>query len=194
MGDTDCGGNWVLFWWVGLSKSWIQFAVDGLDCDPSLFFDLRPNYGRGNEDNGDLLQKVQCHTPCPWPCSRPPRIHVSTRDSWTLMGKCRSVSWEVTAPFSWALLCTTFVFALLCKFWWLSGGVNGDLLQKGLTHTQVCCTQSANPCGRPLLTCTSAGDTQTLKGRSGSVSVGSPGAHKFYLSSPSISGGYGVWF
>ena len=34
------------------------------------------------------------------------------------------------------------------------------------------------PCGRPLLTCTSAGDTQTLKGRPGSVSVGSPGAHK----------------
>ena len=30
----------------------------------------------------------------------------------------------------------------------------------------------------PLLTRTSAGDTQTLKGRSGSVSVGSPGAHK----------------
>ena len=25
---------------------------------PSLLFDLRPNYGGGNEDNGDLLQKV----------------------------------------------------------------------------------------------------------------------------------------
>ena len=35
------------------------------------------------------------------------------------------------------------------------------------------------PCGRPLLTHTSARDTQTLKGRSGSVSVGSlgPGLH-----------------
>ena len=57
----------------------------------------------------------------------------------------------------------------------------------GLTATSskratpiVCCTPSPCPCGRPLLTHTSAGDTQTLKGRSGSVSAGSlgPGAHK----------------
>ena len=33
-------------------------------------------------------------------------------------------------------------------------------------------------CGRPLLTCTSTGDTQALKGRSGSASVGSPGVYK----------------
>ena len=39
-----------------------------------------------------------------------------------------------------------FVFALqesvstvLCKFWWFYDGVNGDLLQEGLCHTQVCC-------------------------------------------------------
>ena len=46
--------------------------------------------------------------------------------------------------------------------------------------TQVCCTQNPYPCGRPLLTCASVGDTQTLKGRSGSVSLGSlgPSAHK----------------
>ena len=44
----------------------------------------------------------------------------------------------------------------------------------------VCCTQSPYPCGRPLLTCASAGDTQTLKGKSGSVAVGSlgPAVHK----------------
>ena len=43
------------------------------------------------------------------------------------------------------------------------------------THwvTQVCCTQSPCPCGRPLLTYISAGDKQTLKDRSGSVAVGS---------------------
>ena len=40
-----------------ISKSFIQFSVDGPGCVPSLLFDLRPNYGRGNEDNGDLLQK-----------------------------------------------------------------------------------------------------------------------------------------
>ena len=39
-------------------------------------------------------------------------------------------------------------------------------------------TQSPCLCSRPLLTRTSTGGTQTLKGRSGSVSVGSPGVHK----------------
>ena len=43
-----------------LSKSLIQFSVDGQGCVPSLLFDLRPNYGKCNEDNGDLLQKVPC--------------------------------------------------------------------------------------------------------------------------------------
>ena len=64
------------------------------------------------------------------------------------------------------------------------GGVNGDLLQEGLCDTQVCCTQSPCPCGRPLLTCTSTGDAQTLEGRSGLVSVEYPGANKV-LSEPS---------
>ena len=41
-----------------LSKSLIQFSVEGWGCVPSLLFDLSPNYGGGNEDNGDLLQKV----------------------------------------------------------------------------------------------------------------------------------------
>ena len=35
-----------------LSKSFIQFSVDGLGYVPSLLVDLRPNYGGGNEDNG----------------------------------------------------------------------------------------------------------------------------------------------
>ena len=55
---------------------------------------------------------------------------------------------------------------------------NGDLLQEGLCHTLNCCIQSPCTCGRPLLTLTSTGDTQTLQGRSGSVSVGSSGVHK----------------
>ena len=42
-----------------LSKSLIQFYVDGLGCVPSLLFDPRTNYSEGNEDGGDLPQKVQ---------------------------------------------------------------------------------------------------------------------------------------
>ena len=41
-----------------LSKSLIEFYVEGWSCVPSLLFDLRPNYGGGNKDNGDFLQKV----------------------------------------------------------------------------------------------------------------------------------------
>ena len=127
------------------------------------------HYDGGNEDNGDFLQKVpcmHCYTQCPQPCSRPPPTHATTRDSWILMGKSGLVSCGVTAHFSWVLehtwfcLCAPRVcFPVLCKFWWLCGGVNGDLLQGGLCHTQVCCIQS--PCSSPLLTCTSTGDTDT---------------------------------
>ena len=68
----------------------------------------------------------------------------------------------------------------------LSGSMVGLMMTSSkkayATHcvTQVYCTQSPCPCGKPLLTHASAGDTQMLKGRSGSVSVGSlgPGAHK----------------
>ena len=38
-----------------LSKTLIQFSIDGWGCVSSLLFDLRPNYGGRNEDSGDLL-------------------------------------------------------------------------------------------------------------------------------------------
>ena len=37
---------------VMLNKSLIQFSVEGRGCVPSLVFDLRPNSGGDNEDNG----------------------------------------------------------------------------------------------------------------------------------------------
>ena len=68
-----------------LCKSLIQFSVDGQGCVSSLLFDLKPNYGGGNEYNG-------CHTHHPQPCSRPLPTHTSTGDSWILSGKSGSVS------------------------------------------------------------------------------------------------------
>ena len=74
----------------------------------------------------------------------------------------------VTAPISWVQVHTSFclcpqrvrfpspVYVLAALLW-----VSGDLLQGGLCHAQGCCTQSPWPCGRPLLTCTFPGDTQT---------------------------------
>ena len=51
-----------------LTKSLIQFYVDGRGCVPSKLFDLTPNYGGDNEDNDDLLQQV-LHL-VPQPCSK----------------------------------------------------------------------------------------------------------------------------
>ena len=185
-----------------LSKLLIQFSVYGWGCVPSLMFDLRPNYGGGSEDNGDLLQKVQCkhcRAQCPRPHSRPLLTHASARNSWTLMDKSGSVSCGITAPFSCVLVHTgRFVCALqesvspvLCKFWWLYGGVNGNLLQEGLCHTQVCCIQSPCPCSQPRLTHTSTGNTHSTAGLIQSLCIIL--VHTgFCLCSPSVSGGYGV--
>ena len=111
---------------------------------------------------------MHCYIQCPQPCSKPPGptpLLETPGHSWASLGQSL-VGSLLLSPGSW---CTQgFVCALqesvspvLCKFWWLYGGVNGDLLQEGLCHTQVCCTQSPRPCGSPLLTRTSAGDAQT---------------------------------
>ena len=78
-----------------LSKSLIQYSVDGWGCVPSLLFDLRPNYGGGDGDSGDLLRKApgtHCCKQCSQPSSRPWPAQTSTRDSWRLLGKSGSVS------------------------------------------------------------------------------------------------------
>ena len=166
------------------SKSLIQFSVDGWGRVPSLLF----TWGQttvevmkiiGTSSKGSihaLLHSVPQH------CRRTLPTQASARDyghSWASLGQSL-VGSLLRSPGSLFCLCPPRVyFPVLCKFWWLCGGVNGDLLQEGLCHSQVYCTQSPCPCGRPLLTHTPTGDTQTLKGRSdGSVSVDSPGAHQ----------------
>ena len=80
--------------------------------------------------------------------------------------------------------------------WWLYGAANGDLLQQGLCNmlrdpgllqSEPLSPQQATAAGA------STGDTQTLKDRSGSVSVVLM-CTRFCLSPLSVSGGYGVWF
>ena len=54
-----------------LCISWCQFI--GYSRKLSSFY-LWPSYSGGNEDNGDLLQKipcVYCYTQCAQPCSKP---------------------------------------------------------------------------------------------------------------------------
>ena len=141
--------------------------MGGAVIPPPIY--LGTNYGGGNEDNGDLPQRIPlmyCCTQCPQPCSRPLPTHASPETSGhsqASLGHSLAGSLHLS-PGSW---CTQgFVCALqesvspvLCKFWWLYG----DLLQEGLCHTQVYCTQSPCHWGRPLLTRTSAGDAHTQR-------------------------------
>ena len=70
---------------------------------PSIY--LGPNYGGGNENNGDLPQKIPrmyCYTQCPQPCSRPPPTLTSTGDFWTPTGKSGTFSvGSLLSPGSW---------------------------------------------------------------------------------------------
>ena len=115
MGETDWGGNWVLFWWAG-------------------------------------------------PCS------VNVQSNFLLMGgasPCQSlVGSLLLSPGSWYaqdLVCAfqESVSPVLCKFWQLYAGINGNFLKEGLCYALVCYIQSPCPCGWPLLTHIFAGDTQT---------------------------------
>ena len=73
MGETDSTKlGLVLMGAAMLHKSLIQFSVEGQGCVPSLLFDLGPNCGGDNEDDGGLLQKapyMHCCTQCPQPSS-----------------------------------------------------------------------------------------------------------------------------
>ena len=62
MGETEGKLGLVLMGGAIVSKSLIQFSVDGWGCVPSLLFDLRPNYGGGNEDNGTSFNRSHACT------------------------------------------------------------------------------------------------------------------------------------
>ena len=149
---------------------------------PAIY--LGPKYGGDNEDNGDLPQRFHSciatlsapnpaaghHRPMPLPeTPRHPQA----------MGQSPVGSLLFSPGFlvHRVLLCPPKVYFLgLCKFWHLYGVANGDLLQEGLCHTQVCCTQSPCPCVSPLLICTSTGDAQTQFCLS-LCGIPGPGAH-----------------
>lgn len=163
----------VLMGWAIPSPSLIWFSVDGWGCVTSLLFELRPNYGGDNEDNGNLLQKFLC-THCFTQCPNPVAGHCRPRRPPETPGRSpASLSQSLLGPLlvshgSWCtqgFLCAVqeSVFPVLCKFWRLCCGVNSDLLHECLCCTQICWIQSPCPSGRPLLIHASTGDTQTQR-------------------------------
>ena len=154
-----------------LSKSLIQFSVDGRGCVPSLLFDLKPNYGGDMKIMATSFKRSHAYiATLSAPSSaaghcQPTTLPKTPGHSQANLGQSL-VGSLLLSPESWCtqgFVCTLqeSVSPVLCKFWRLCGRVNGNLLQEGLCHTQVCCTQSPCPCGRPLLTCSFSGDTQT---------------------------------
>ena len=95
---------------------------------------------------------MYCYTHCPQPCSRPLPTHTSTGDSWTFLGKSASVFCGVIAPFSWVPVLIRFCFCpprvyfpVLCKFWQLYGGVNGNLLQEAFAIPKSTAPRAPSP-------------------------------------------------
>ena len=122
----------------------------------------------------------------------PPETPGHSRES---LGQCL-VGSLLLSPGSWCMqgsVCALpeSVSPVLCKCWWLCGGVNGNLLPWPLCCTQVYCTQSPPP---QQSTAEEIIPQETPKYSFVSVSVGSlgPGVHKVCLSPLSVSGGYGV--
>ena len=163
-----------------LSKSLTQFSVDEPGCVPFLLLDLRPNYGGGNEDNGNLLQKVRCmHCFASNPEAghrRPMPLPETPGHSWASLGQ-PLVESLLLSPWSWCIqgsVCALqeSVSPVLCKFWWLYSGAKGNLLQKVAIIFINSNTQWPQPCSWPPLTPASTGDSWILMGKSGSVSFG----------------------
>ena len=137
------------------------------------------------------------------PHSAAPTLHQATADAclgWRLLDthrKSGSVSFGITAPFSWVLVCTRFCCDLqesISQSCVSSGGSMVGLMATSSKRAYVI-PRSAAP--EPLPLEQSTADLHRHRRCSNtvvSVSVGSlgPGAHKVCLSPLSISGGYGV--
>ena len=131
-----------------------------------------PKYGGGNEDNGDLLQKVSCI--CLQSCRRPLPTHASTGDSWTLPDKSGPVSCGVTAAFpgSW---CTQGSVCAHQEFVSQSCvGSGGSMVGLMATSSKraYAIPRSAAPRVPAAGHCGSIPPQETLRHSSGSVSVG----------------------
>ena len=127
-----------------LSKSLIQFSVDNFLCSLPVIY-LGPNYGGGNENGpskGPMQALLHSVPPTLQQPTAKPFLHQRLLDThgpvWVsvLWGHCSFLLGP--GAHKVFFVPSKSLFPVLCKFWRLSGGVNGDLLQEGLCHTQVC--------------------------------------------------------
>ena len=134
------------------SKSLIQFSVDQWSCVPSLLFIrgqtfmvevmkiMVTSFSRSHAGTATLSvpNRAAGH-------HRPTHLPETPGHSRVSLGQLL-VGSLLLSPGSWCAqgsVCALQepISPVLCKFWQLCGGVYGDLLQEGLCHTQVYCTQ-----------------------------------------------------
>ena len=180
-----------------LSKSLIQISFDEWGCVPSPLFDLRPNYVGGNEDNPSKgIATFRASDPTAGHCWPMP-LPETPGHSLASLGQSLVGSLLLT-PGSWfkvLFVPSKSLFPQSCVSSGISMvGLMATSSKRAYAIPRCAAPRTPSPMDRPLLTHTSAGDTQTLKGKSDSVSVGSPIVYRFCLIPPSISGRYGVWF
>ena len=127
MWGTDCGEKLghVLMGSAMLNKPLIQFSFDGL-CSLQVVW-LGPNYGKGNEDNGNLLQRICAETvvfsapdPAAGHCWPPPPLETPGHSQASLAQSL--VGTLLLFPGSWytkGFLCAfqESVSPVLSKFW-----------------------------------------------------------------------------
>ena len=158
---------------------------------PAIY--LKPNYGGGNEDNGDLYlpQKIPglyCYSSCPRKkaCRKLPPTHTFARDSQTPTGKS-PVGSLFLSPRSW---CTKFCLAL-------QESISQSYVSSGSSVVGLMATTSKRfmpfPHPEPLsLQQTTANLYIPPQEVHSSVSVSvrslGPGAHKICLNSLGVSG------
>ena len=138
-----------------LSKSLIQFSVDGWSCVPYQIFTWGQTMVEVMKIMAMSFQRSHAWTAtlsAPSPAAghcQPTSLPETPGHSWASLSQSL-VGSLLLFPGSWyaqSSVCThqESVSPVLCKFWKLYGGVNGDLLQEGLCHTQGCCSQSPCP-------------------------------------------------
>ena len=154
-----------------LSKSLIQFSVNGRSYVPSLLFTWGQTMVEVMKIMATSFKSSHAHTAAlsapdpaaghrrPTPPSETPGHSEATLD-WSLVGSL------LLSPGSWCAQGSVCALqGSVSQFCVSSGcslvGLMVTSSKEGLCHTKVCCTQSPCPGGRPLLTCPSAGNTQT---------------------------------
>ena len=139
----------VLMGGAMLSKSLIQFSVDGWSCVPSPLFTcgqtmvevmkiMVTSFKRSHACTATLSAPSPAsghRQPTPLP-DTPGHSQASLGQSFVGSLLLSLGSWCTQGS-----VCPPRVyFPVLCKFWQIYGGVNSDLLQEVLCHTQVCRT------------------------------------------------------